>query len=368
MYSTCLFCHAALGQNASIEHFPVGRRLAFDAAKGRLWVVCKRCLRWNLSPLDERWEAIEEAERAYRDTKKRVTTDQVGLARLRDGTDLIRIGEPLRPEFAAWRYGDTFGRRRRNQLALGGVGVAAAGGLVAALTIDVPTFIMALTAVPIFALNAANLRRLVGIAIPRVRVVAGDGAIVKISDSGLSHVLVQLNAAARNSDQELNLGIVRGRSSRPTPMMHITMPDGTRKSFRDPIERLSGRAAELALTKVLAATNAFTGSAKDVFAATQLVENTPSPTALLRSLPLASYTPWLQRMLTAGKGVNGIVRVSAMPAHARLALEMSLHEESERRALQGELHELEQRWKEAEEIAAISDSLFLAPKGTAPSD
>lgn len=61
MYSTCIFCHASLGANESLEHFPVGRRIAFDAAKGRLWVVCAVCRQWNLSPLDERWEAIEVA-------------------------------------------------------------------------------------------------------------------------------------------------------------------------------------------------------------------------------------------------------------------------------------------------------------------
>ena len=32
MYSTCLFCHSQLGANDIVEHFPVGRRLAFDAA------------------------------------------------------------------------------------------------------------------------------------------------------------------------------------------------------------------------------------------------------------------------------------------------------------------------------------------------
>ena len=58
MYATCLFCNRPLGHNESIEHFPVGRRLAFDAAKGRLWVVCPACERWNLTPLEERWEAI----------------------------------------------------------------------------------------------------------------------------------------------------------------------------------------------------------------------------------------------------------------------------------------------------------------------
>ncbi|HVZ78523.1 MAG TPA: hypothetical protein VG818_11135, partial [Gemmatimonadaceae bacterium] len=105
MYATCLFCHSHLGRNESIEHFPVGRRLAFDAAKGRLWVICTHCGRWNLSPLDERWEAIEECERAFRDTRVRVATGNVGLARLPERVELVRIGAPLRPEFAAWRYG-----------------------------------------------------------------------------------------------------------------------------------------------------------------------------------------------------------------------------------------------------------------------
>src|SRR5580765_2783863 len=132
MYATCLFCQKDLGRNESFETFPVGRRLAFDAAKGRLWVVCSHCERWNLSPLEERWEAIEQAERYYRDSKRRVATDNIGLSKLRDGTTLVRIGEPLRPEFAAWRYGDQFGRRRRRQLLLVGGGVAALGAIVTA--------------------------------------------------------------------------------------------------------------------------------------------------------------------------------------------------------------------------------------------
>src|ERR1700733_2388361 len=127
MYTTCLFCNHDLDRNETFETFPVGKRLAFDPAKGRLWVVCRRCERWNLTPLEERWEAIETAERLYRDTRRRVSTDEIGLAKLPDGTTLIRIGLPLRPEFAAWRYGDQFGRRRNRQLAIAGGGVAAIG-------------------------------------------------------------------------------------------------------------------------------------------------------------------------------------------------------------------------------------------------
>ena len=53
MYSTCIFCQQSLGRNEAIEHFPVGRRLAFDEAKGRLGVVCRKCGRWHLPP---HWE------------------------------------------------------------------------------------------------------------------------------------------------------------------------------------------------------------------------------------------------------------------------------------------------------------------------
>jgi hypothetical protein len=128
MYSTCIHCRKSLGANDAIESLPIGRRLAFDARKCRLWVVCRSCERWNLTPFDMRWEAIEQSERAFRDTRVRVSTDNIGLARLADGTELVRIGEPQRPEFAAWRYGDQFGRRRVKAIATG-VGLTAAAGL-----------------------------------------------------------------------------------------------------------------------------------------------------------------------------------------------------------------------------------------------
>lgn len=51
--------------------------------------------------------------------------------------------------------------------------------------------------------------------------------------------------------------------------------------------------------------------------------------------------------------------VSTLPAPTRLALEMALHEEAERRAIEGELAVLEAAWAEAEEIAGISDNMLL---------
>jgi hypothetical protein len=52
----------------------------------------------------------------------------------------------------------------------------------------------------------------------------------------------------------------------------------------------------------------------------------------------------------------GALRLSASE---RLALEMALNEESEYRALEGELAQLEQAWRDAEQIAGIADSLLL---------
>ena len=83
----------------------------------------------NISTLEERWEAIEECERLFVDTRLRVSTDNVGLARVADGSELVRIGEPLRPELAAWRYGDQFGRRLRRTVVYSGLAIAAGAGL-----------------------------------------------------------------------------------------------------------------------------------------------------------------------------------------------------------------------------------------------
>jgi hypothetical protein len=50
-------------------------------------------------------------------------------------------------------------------------------------------------------------------------------------------------------------------------------------------------------------------------------------------------------------------RLSAIPLAVRLALEMVAHEEIERRALEGELQEVELAWRDEERVAAIADAL-----------
>jgi hypothetical protein len=58
--------------------------------------------------------------------------------------------------------------------------------------------------------------------------------------------------------------------------------------------------------------------------------------------------------------MKGLATIGKLPVPKKLALEMALHEEQERRALEGELKALELAWKAAEEIAAISDDLLLS--------
>jgi hypothetical protein len=100
----------------------------------------------------------------------------------------------------------------------------------------------------------------------------------------------------------------------------------------------------------LNATGASSRQIKDaVLLATE--HETPSITFEQTARLAATKQTWREY----GKGAL----LGLVPAEVRLALEMAAHEESERRALEGELYLLEDAWKEAEEIAAISDDLFL---------
>ena len=207
MYSTCIFCQQGLGRNEAIEHFPVGRRLAFDEAKGRLWVVCRKCERWNLTPLEERWEAIEECQRAFAATRMRVSTDHIGLARLKEGLELVRIGEPKRPEMAAWRYGDQFGRRRMKRFAMVGGAAVIVGGVI--LAGPVFGLIGGGAFNPVF--NLFNAGR--GIYRSRTRLPIGlhDGTVVQVPLAKLTKVTLKAHG------RDIVLGLTASKPRGVTP-------------------------------------------------------------------------------------------------------------------------------------------------------
>jgi hypothetical protein len=343
MYSTCLFCNGALGTNEAIETFPVGRRLAFDAAKGRLWVVCRHCERWNLTPLEERWEAIEECERAFRGTRLRVSTEEIGMARLREGLELVRIGAPQRPEMAAWRYGDQFGRRRKRAVLIGGgLAVAAAGYVIAGPVMGLVTTV---------GLGGTGLLNLfnVGRSIYRTRAVAaripiGGGNVAVVQRDQLDSAKLRWQP----SDSRWSLD-VKHRS--------IAHFDVTRRAvdLQRGESTFTGDEAIQAARQLLPGINATGAGRTAVAEAVDYLVESPEPSALFAraARSFGEKEKWSDR--------ERKISLKTMPVAVRLALEMSAHEDAERRALEGELHLLASAWRDAEEIAGIADDMFLPP-------
>ena len=331
MYSTCLFCHAQLGANEIVEHFPVGRRLAFDAAKGRLWAVCTHCRNWNLTPLEERWEAIEECERAFRETRLRVSTDNIGLATLREGLDLVRVGKPLRPEFAAWRYGERLRARRLH--ATGRTALAAAAG---SLTL------------------AVGGLAVIGVAAVTEEVF-GPPLYSRLSGAVERYEYERVVARVRAPDGHPE----RVRAKHLSRIEFIETPERggwvLRVVHDHGIVDLKGQQAMQMAGQLLAVMNAHGGSATSVSDAADLITTTGDAAAFMRKTIQLREERWR----TGDAFLRGWYGALSLTALERLALEMAVHEDTERVALQGELDALEAAWRDAEEIAEISDNLLI---------
>ena len=324
MYTTCLFCHADLGGNEVIETFPVGRRIAFDSAKGRLWVVCRKCERWNLTPLEERWEAIEQCERRFREARLRVSTDNVGMARLREGLELVRIGAPQRPEMAAWRYGDQFGRRRRAMLVRSGMAaaaIAAVGLGLQAAGIGIGAFWWAGRGLYDTLANGSS--DTVVARLPH------DGRVLRIRRKHLRKSRILRDDARASGEHAITVSLVHASGR----------------------ELLTGDEALAAARVLLPQANRRGGSKRDVQDAVGMIERIGDAERAVHELATTSgASPYGKGRRREPLGLDDV---------RRLALEMALHEEQERCALEGELQLLEAAWREAEEIASIADGMFV---------
>ena len=131
MLKQCIFCSNPLGANESVERFPVGKRVAFDNKRGRLWAICSACHRWNLAPIEERWEALEDLEKLTRDRGRLLSqTENIALVRAED-IELVHVGRAPLAEEAWWRYGRELMRRRRQNFINQAAHVAILGGFAA---------------------------------------------------------------------------------------------------------------------------------------------------------------------------------------------------------------------------------------------
>lgn len=110
-----------------------------------------------------------------------------------------------------------------------------------------------------------------------------------------------------------------------------------------------------ALRKILPVINGAGGSRKTTDDAVTQLEEAPAPERYFAQAAWkareTSNEPWSAR--------RGETKLRTIAPAILLGLEMAAHEEIERRVLEGELSRLEDEWRNAEEIAAIADNMFV---------
>ena len=269
-----------------------------------------------------------------------MSTDHIGLARVGEGLELVRIGDPQRPEMAAWRYGDQFGKRRRKYYMVAAGSAVAVGALVSGAMTG-----LGLVAGGTLWLNA-GVHTLTTIRNRRIvaRVPTADG-IVNVSRAGLPHARI-----VRADDNRWALSVEYATTpARGAFKWWEYNPNRVRPAKRTALVRPED--ALPALAAMLPRVNGSGGTKKQIQTAVELVEQAGDPMKVLDTAASLLLRP---NRYAPTQG-----RLTSIPLEARLALEMMTHEDAERRALEGELAILEERWKEAEEIAGISDNMFL---------
>jgi hypothetical protein len=327
MFTRCLVCHAPFPANETLEHMPLGTRVAFDPRRGRLWAVCTQCKRWTLAPIEERWEALEELEKRVRD-QARLLSQTENISLLRDGRlEIVRVGRANMAEEAWWRYGKELLTRRKKFKTLstaGAVGVGAAiwGGL----TTGGMTFLAAW-------LLWDNLPSKIPDAARWLRF-GGDAWRGRKACPRCGYVFRRVTYRKRE-----NLILASSQASSPEPPSPSNLAYRCPRcgDFREGGLHLEGSEAEHTLRRVLAYHHFSGASEQRVLRATRLIQEAGSPDDLTRIL------------LRDGKRLRDLGQTGG------IALEIAANDSSEQRMLELELAELEARWKEEEELASIID-------------
>ncbi len=307
MYTTCAFCGAKFDGDGGPSGLEVGRRLAFDEWRGRLWVVCPKCTRWNLTPLDDRLERIEALARSARDGRLLASTEQVSLLRWQQ-YDLIRVGKPPRVELAGWRYGERLKARNRERakvvvpLTLAAVGLGIAANVAAGGSFGFLVWNFGRVADAVY-VGLVGSRRVTLIEPP---ICERCGTLLELKAKHVQHA--RLIPEAHNV-----LGVL------------ISCPSCHREAAL-----LTGVDAQAALRQGLAFLNLRRSSRRKADDAARVVDEAGGPDRLIQDVA--------RRELT----------LRSLRPERQLALEMAVDE-------QAEAVELERQWGEAEEQAAIAD-------------
>lgn len=307
MYTTCAFCNAKLDGDGGPSGLGVGRRIAFDEWKGRLWVICPRCARWNLTPFDDRLERIEALSRVAGAGRVTAATEQIALIRW-ERYELVRVGKPPRTEMAHWRYGERLAQRARDRmkviipLTVGAVAVGVAanvalGGGLGVVVMNLHNFTQ-----QIYTTIIGNKR----VQLVEPPTCAHCGEIMVLRAKHVQHARLIPETRA---DLAVLLSCPRCWSEGAL---------------------VTGEVAGQVLRQGLTYLNANRNSRRHARDAAQAVDAAGGAPELIRNFSRRETT------------------LRALHAGGRLALEMAVDE-------QAELLDLERQWREAEELADIAD-------------
>jgi hypothetical protein len=316
MFQRCIFCHAGMATNEVVERFPVGRRIAFDPGRGRLWAVCNECRRWNLAPIEERWEALEDLEKVTRDRGRLLSrTDNIALIRAGD-VDIVRVGRDTRlVEEAWWRYGKELKERRSRHRKVNYIELGA-------------LLLMSATMGGAYWFYGGNMAN----EFLRWRQFGSTAWRGRLACPQCGHITTELPFKATK-----RLHLVDS----PDEGMGLQMRCPKCRSGGDGHLQLGGLDGQHLLRRTLAWHHFSGASEKRVREATSVIDNVGSATEFARRLAASEVS--VDSLRSKSNRTDAI------------ALEIALNDDVERRLLELELHELEARWQEEEELASIVD-------------
>jgi len=316
----CLFCHTPFADGWRFGTLPPAWRIAFDVTRERVWVVCDSCFRWNLWPPEEQGGAISALERVTRDRGQVLArTDNITLFAVGQMI-LIRVGDASFHERAFWRYGrEVLTREKAYRSAGARIGAYAYGALAAvAESVGLGDRNFKVRFEEGITEDVLRWRRFGWAAWFGRLKCPSCGSYLRAARFDLSWWFYPM----LDEGGELALGVPCPRCDPWTPAK---------------IYHLQGYEAESVLRRVLAYQNITGATEGAVEQAVKEVEAAGSAESFLENV--ARESPFL-RELSFPRAV---------------ALEISLNEGVERRALETEAKALEFMWRREEELARIMD-------------
>jgi hypothetical protein len=316
----CLFCHGRFAHDTRRARLPTSGRIAFDPEQGRLWLICARCSRWNLAPIEERGAALYELEKLARD-KGRTLGRTANVALLQAGAlELVRIGRAGLGERASWRYGRELNRRksafesRRSRIAAYTLGAMQYVG--EAMGLADPDLSIDWDDAPVA--DVLRWRRFGWAAWHGRETCPSCLSTLRALRYDLAWWVYPL----RGVDGQLGVGVPCQRCDPWTP---------------EKVYELHGDLAENVLRRLLAYVNIGGASERRVSDAVRGIEEVGSADAFALRATEGRHTLW------------------RMGALGTVGLEIALNESVERRLLDLEVRALEFLWRREEELARIID-------------